>query len=108
MVRIYSWNVFCILRPINFKTFIFFHEKFVAPEYVLENDHVVLAFFDHEADEAVFCEGEPGQMLWKSSLDFALQISILNNGRKHQSQRPTRRLMYRCIVTRTQRALDGR
>ncbi|ELU02200.1 hypothetical protein CAPTEDRAFT_209498 [Capitella teleta] len=76
-LKLLSFNKFCFLLPASLRDFILQHDEYVDPEYVIQNDHVSLFFFDPHQDVAVFGEGKPGQKMWHTDIgDSFISLSL--------------------------------
>ena len=81
-VRVITSYKFCFLLPPSVRDFIYVHDEYLEPEYVLQNDGCTLMFLDPHKDLAVFTEGKPGQLLWHSDTKFRMMLALFNHPRR--------------------------
>ncbi|ELU15095.1 hypothetical protein CAPTEDRAFT_213494 [Capitella teleta] len=81
-LKVLTWNKFCFLLPPSLKDFIYVHDEYIDPEYVIQNDNVLLFYLDHDQHVAVFGEGKPGQLLWHSDADSFIPNSLFKNSKR--------------------------
>ena len=82
VLRIVAWSKFCFVQPVDMSDFIYVHQDFLHPQYVLQNDNVFLFFIDHTNEYAVFAEGEEGQLLWKSDFSPFVMHALVKRSKK--------------------------
>jgi hypothetical protein len=81
-LRILASYKYCFLLPPSLRDFIFVHDEYVDPEYVIRNDHVTLCFLDRGRDAAVFAEIGPEKVLWRSETENFLTLAMFRYAKR--------------------------
>jgi len=79
VVDIVAFKPFCLLRSYKMNNFIYTHNRFENPQYVIDNDNVSL--YKIEANRVIFVEARDKDMLlWKSEYSSFLRLAQLTYG----------------------------
>lgn len=74
VVNVVLFHTFCEMTSMNVSDFIYVHNRFDSPQFIVDNDHVFL--MNIENDRAIFVEAKEKDMrLWKSEVNSFMRFA---------------------------------